>query len=77
MATSREELYKAALDLTESERAELAGLLLESLDSEAEEGVEAAWIAEIEHRVKQLDTGAVSGIPWEEVRAKLHRRLGG
>ena len=42
MATSREELYKAALDLTEGERAELAGLLLESLDSEAEEGVEAA-----------------------------------
>jgi len=77
MATSREELYKAALDLNEGERAELAALLLESLDSEAEEGVEAAWVAEIEQRVKQLDTGAVAGIPWEEVRAKLYRRAGG
>ena len=77
MATSREDLYRAVLNLNEGERAELAGLLIESLDSETEEGVEAAWIMEIERRIKQLDSGTVEAIPWADVRARLHRRVGG
>jgi putative addiction module component (TIGR02574 family) len=73
LATTREEIYRAALGLKEGERAELAALLLESLDTEAEEGVESAWIVEIDSRIKQLDSGAVAAIPWEEARARLHR----
>lgn len=77
MATSRDDLYKAALELDESERAALVGMLLDSLDTEEEAGVEAAWIAEIERRVEELDSGVVESIPWEEVRARLHRAGGG
>lgn len=71
MATSAEELYKKALDLNERERAALAARLIESLDTEVEEGVEAAWLAEVEHRMEELDSGKVQSIPWDEVRARL------
>ncbi len=71
MATSAEELYKKALDLNERERAALAARLIESLDTEIEEGVEAAWLAEVERRMEELDSGKVQSIPWDEVRARL------
>ena len=53
----------------------MAGLLLDSLEGEPDEGVEAAWAEEIERRVRQIDSGVVTTIPWEEVRAKLFARL--
>jgi putative addiction module component len=55
MATSTEKLFDQAFDLGERERAALASLLIESLDREAEEGVEAAWLAEIERRVADCE----------------------
>lgn len=75
MATLTEELYKKALDLDERERAILAARLMESLDTEVEEGVEAAWLAEIERRMEELDSGKVRCIPWDEVRARLRGNL--
>lgn len=75
MATSATELLKQALELKEEERAELASLLIESLDEPAEEGVEAAWVKEIERRMAELDSGSAKILPWDEVREKLHGRL--
>lgn len=69
------ELFEEASQLPEAERAELAGLLIESLEGEPDAGVEAAWAEEIERRVRQIDSGEVKTIPWEEVRAKLYARL--
>lgn len=65
------ELFKKA----EKDRATLAGLLIESLESERDNDVEAAWIEEVERRIAELDSGAVEAIPWEEVKTKLLRRL--
>jgi putative addiction module component (TIGR02574 family) len=75
MARDVSELFREASELSETDRAELAGLLLESLEGEPDEGVEAAWAEEIERRVRQIEAGEVKTIPWEEVRAKLHARL--
>lgn len=75
MARNVEELFREATELPENERAELAGLLLESIDGEPDPGVEAAWAEEVERRVRQIETGEVRTIPWEEVRAKLYARL--
>ncbi len=69
------DLYREAVELSESERAELAGLLLESLQTEPDPDVEAAWAEEIERRVRDIDEGRVQTIPWEQVRAELHARL--
>jgi putative addiction module component (TIGR02574 family) len=71
MGRKLEELYREASDLTERDRAELAGMLIESLDGPPDEGVEAAWAEEVERRVREIETGAVQTIPWEQVRAEL------
>lgn len=49
-------------------------LLIESLDAESEEGVDDAWMAEVERRMAELDSGAVQPISWDELRARLYRR---
>ncbi len=75
MARTIRDLYREASELSEGERAELAGLLLESLESEPEADVEAAWAEEIERRVREIDSGEVKTIPWEEVRAHIRARI--
>ncbi|HEX2060362.1 MAG TPA: addiction module protein [Thermoanaerobaculia bacterium] len=75
MARELSELLREASELPEADRAELAGLLLESLHGEPDADVEAAWAEEIERRIRQIDSGEVKTIPWEEVRAKLYARL--
>ena len=75
MAKLAEEIYKKALDLDDRERAALVARLIESLDTETEKGVEAAWLAEVERRMEELDSGKAQSIPWEEVRARLFRDL--
>jgi len=67
------ELYEKASHLSADDRAELAGLLLESIDEPADEGVEEAWAAEIERRMAEYRAGRVKTIPWSELRARLHR----
>lgn len=68
-------VFRDAAELSESDRAALAGLLIESLETEADPDVEAAWAAEIERRVQELEAGTVKSIPWEEVRQRLLDRL--
>jgi putative addiction module component (TIGR02574 family) len=63
--------------LDPQERAALTGLLIESLEPESEEGVEEAWVAEIERRMAELDSGAVQAISWEELRARLYGSASG
>lgn len=69
------EVWQEAADLSEADRAALAGLLIESLEGEADPDVEAAWAVEIERRVADLDSGRVQGIPWEQVRQRLLDKL--
>lgn len=73
MAASRDDIFRKALALEESDRAELISVLIESLDSETEEGVEEAWRQEIERRARELESGAVQSIPWDVVRERLAR----
>ncbi len=61
--------------LGEAERAEIAGVLLESLEPPSDAGVEEAWRKEVQRRLASLDAGATELIPWEEVREQLFARL--
>ncbi|MCU1347828.1 MAG: hypothetical protein JWO56_858, partial [Acidobacteria bacterium] len=54
------ELLREASELPESDRADLAGRLLQTLHSEPDEDVEAAWSEEIERRMRQIDDGEVT-----------------
>lgn len=69
------EILQKALALSDKERASIAGSLLESLDAPADEGVEAAWAAEIGRRIDELDSGKAKTVPWEELRARTLSRL--
>ena len=74
MARSARELFEEAMKLDPKERATLMRLLIDTLDAESEEGAEEAWRTEIEHRITELDSGAVETVPWEELRARLYQR---
>jgi len=74
MARSARELFEEAMRLDPAERATLVRLLIDTLDAEADEGAEEAWRAEVEHRIAELDSGAVEAVPWEELRARLYQR---
>lgn len=67
------QLFRDIFELPESERATLAGLLIESLEPPPEPDVEQAWAQEAERRWKEIESGAVQTIPWADVRAKLFR----
>lgn len=70
MATARQ-LFDSAQQLPDDERAALAAWLIDSLDPTADEEAQAAWDAEIERRLVQLDRGDVSPIPWSEARKMI------
>ena len=74
MARDLKELFNEAVDLSEKDRATLAGLLIESLDPNPDPEVEGAWADEIARRVAELDAGTVETIPWEQVRNKMFAR---
>lgn len=70
-----QQILEQALRLTESERAEIAAELLDSLDSQSDDGAERLWQEEIERRIAVLDAGVAVTAPWSEVREKLWGRL--
>ena len=75
MTDSAAKLLSEALRLTDSERAELAAKLIESLDAESDEGVDAAWAAEIERRCAELDSGEAVTSDWSDVRRRIETEI--
>ncbi|MDP9193200.1 MAG: addiction module protein [Acidobacteriota bacterium] len=71
MARDLKELIRDAVELPESDRATLAGVMLESLDPPPTPAVKAAWSREIERRIHEIDDGSVELLDWEAVRAEL------
>ena len=71
MPRSVVDFFDEASKLDEHDRATLAGLLLKSIEHESDPGVEEAWKREITRRIERLDSGSVSLVSWEEVKAKL------
>ena len=66
-----EQIQAEVLKLPMAARAQLAELLLSSLDENNE--VDAAWEAEADRRFQAYLAGEVHGIPWEEARDRLQR----
>lgn len=69
------QLLHEALELPAEERAALADSLLESLDETSDAGAEQAWREEIERRIVSIDEGTAKLVPWDDVYARLNRRL--
>ena len=62
--------------LSVSEKEEILSTLIEDLEGPPDEGVEAAWLLEIERRGREIESGSVQCVSAEEVFAKLDAILG-
>jgi putative addiction module component (TIGR02574 family) len=71
MTEEAAKLLQKALTLPVTERAELAGSLIESLDSAEDYSVAAAWDAEIARRMAELDSGKVKPVSLDQARRRL------
>jgi putative addiction module component (TIGR02574 family) len=67
------ELEAQTLRLSSGERAHLAAVLLASLHDEDE--IAAAWAETADRRYEELRSGAVAGVPAEEVLARIRASL--
>lgn len=77
MTQEAHELLQKALTLPESERAELAGNLISSLDATVDQDADAAWQQEVLRRLHEFQSGEVKTASWEEVRQKGRTLLDG
>jgi len=78
MTSRAQELLREALALPTEDRADVAAELLASLDEPATMdpvAIETAWAREIERRARRVMAGESAGEPWEDVRARVARRL--
>ena len=71
MSREATELLKKALSLPVTERADLAGSLIESLDNTEDDSVAAAWDEEVARRMAELDSGKVKPASLDEARRRL------
>ena len=75
MTQKASELLQKALSLSEEERAELAGSLIESLDATADENAESEWNQEVARRIEAMDSGKAKAVPWEAVRSRISYKI--
>ena len=66
-----QELLNDAMRLPDEQRAALAAALIESLDHSVDEDAEAAWSVEIARRLREVESGHVKTIPWQEARQMI------
>ncbi len=71
MTGNAEKAKQQVLQLTEADRAQLARLLIESLDDCADSAVEADWDAELQRRAEQVTQGSARLGPAHETLAEI------
>lgn len=70
-------LLSQVLELPESDRAELAARLIESLDFESDPAIDEEWVKEIERRCAASDAGTNVTSDWNDVRQRIERDIFG
>jgi putative addiction module component (TIGR02574 family) len=76
MNTMAQQLLDTALRLPETDRADLAVSLIESLDQPFDSDAQTVWAEEVRRRVAELDTGVVKAVPWDEARQTIAGQVG-
>jgi putative addiction module component (TIGR02574 family) len=65
------QILQIALKLKEKERAEIAAILMQSLDEDADPFAEEEWNAEIQKRLNEIDSGKVKMLSRQEIEEVL------
>ncbi len=71
-----EELEKQARSLSTEEKATLARILIEELDTAIDPNAEQLWLEEAQHHYEAFLRGELEARPGEEVMQRAHDRLG-
>ena len=75
MSPAVEQLLGSAMKLTEAQRLELAEALFALSEPPPPEPTGEAWIAELERRSTEIDSGRVAMTSWAEVKRRVRNRL--
>jgi putative addiction module component (TIGR02574 family) len=75
MAASIEEITKEVVELPRHHRLALVRLLLDLDQPGSTDDVERAWDEEIQARVKAIDEGRATGIPYEQIKKEMAGRF--
>ncbi|MGL4512664.1 MAG: addiction module protein [Lacipirellulaceae bacterium] len=76
MQIPNDELLDSVLALPPDQRADLATRLIDSLACTGGAKQSESEVArEVQRRSAEMDSGAVVGVPWSEVRAELRSRI--
>jgi putative addiction module component (TIGR02574 family) len=65
-----------ATGLSVDDRIQLIEALWDTVPAEALPPLSDEWLAEIRRRSAEYDSGLVSTVPWEQIRANALRRVG-
>jgi putative addiction module component (TIGR02574 family) len=71
-----EQIMSEARQLPREQISELFDLLLAESFAQPDASVEQAWKAETRRRIAEIESGAVRGIPGDEVMAELRAIVG-
>ena len=75
MSTRFDDIEKQARSLPPEEKAALARILIEDLDTSADKNVERLWIEEAQRRYAAYLRGDLEALPGEEVMDRARSRL--
>jgi hypothetical protein len=70
-----EELTTKAMALPAEHRAELAALLIQSLEEQDAQEIKSAWLAEIQRRDQEIRAGAAVTKPADQVLREAREQL--
>jgi putative addiction module component (TIGR02574 family) len=76
MATPIEKITQEVVELSHRERLALMRLLLDLDQPPKGEEIEKTWDQEIRARIKAVDEGRTSGIPYDQIKQELNGRFG-
>lgn len=69
-----QELFEAALALSDEEQQQLVTALVAAADERGLLPPDAEWLAEIRRRSDEYDAGRAGTAPWAEVRSRAWRK---
>ena len=75
MAMPIEKITQEVVELSRRERQTLMRLLLDLDQPSHSDEIEKAWDQEIRARVKAVDEGRVSGIPYDQIQQEMTSRF--
>ncbi len=75
MATPIEKITQEVVELSRHERQALMRILLDLDRPTNGEEIERAWDEEIRARVKAVDEGRTSGIPYDQIKQEMSSRF--